>query len=217
MHAWTHTHTHKHTHQGQSQVSPKSWIFHLIQYWPATCHKKCKKSNDIAEHNKFADKNYTRRLHVRNDKWSIHWCEEQYTCTINIGKCGVENINKCTRRPEVTMNAGIAVYHPGTGILKFTCSRFMAVWMLLVSGSCRDTTETCPLPNNSAKGVLAKPLQSFPIRPSLTATLLLLSQFVTVWAWRVRSILGVEGRDKSKEYRPYPEMHAAEVNISRKQ
>ena len=93
----------------------------------------------------------------------------------------------------------------------------MAVWMLLVSGSCRDTTEICPLPNYSAKGVLAKPLQYFPIRPSLTATLLLLSQFVTVWAWRVRSILGVEGQDKSKEYRPHPEMQAAEVYISRKQ
>ena len=41
-----------------------SWIFHLIQYCPATWHKKCKKSNDTAEHNKFADKNYTRRLYM---------------------------------------------------------------------------------------------------------------------------------------------------------
>ena len=31
----------------------------------------------------------------------------KYRSLPNIGKCGVENIHKCTRRPEVTMNAGL--------------------------------------------------------------------------------------------------------------
>ena len=62
----THEHTqkHTHTHRGQSQVSPKSWIFHLIQYWPAMCHKKCKKATTLLNIINLLTKNYARRLYM---------------------------------------------------------------------------------------------------------------------------------------------------------
>ena len=52
--------------------------------------------------------NYTRRLYmyVMTNETYVD-VKSNIIYTINIGKCGVENMNKCTRRPEVTMNAGL--------------------------------------------------------------------------------------------------------------